>query len=460
MRNLFLKIFLWFWATVVIVALTLVAVTVVTRSNESIRQDATTKIWLYLPLESRKAVAIYEHEGGAALKQHFDLMRDGGIVDPYLLDENDRDVLGRMPPAKAAQVVRAAREDAPSVSDFKGRNGFAAQRAVGRSGREYTTLLVITIPTVIDFIRELGIRTLFSLLAVLLVGSAFCFWLARHIARPVVRLSETAEQIADGGLNARCDHDIRSRRDEIGLLGRSFDRMAERIETLVKGQQRLLGDVSHELRSPLARLSVAEGLLRRCPTGEREELLDRVAGEVERLDQLIGQLLILARVDSGADSSHKERVDLSSLLQEVAVDGNFEAQASCRTVRVGSLETCMTLGAAEQLRRAIENVVRNAVRHTSPSTEVEVRLSRQAGKDYSRAIIHVRDHGPGVPREHLQMIFHPFYLVPRTNGGNHGGAGLGLAITDRIVRIHGGNVSAENAPDGGLIVRLELPLIA
>jgi len=300
---------------------------------------------------------------------------------------------------------------------------------------------------------------LLNLLAVMLVGGIFCFWLARHIAGPVVQLSEAASRIADGWFDARGDKSIRLRRDEIGRLGVSFDRMAERIESLVRGQQRLLGDVSHELRSPLARLSVAEGLLRQCPPEEREEYLDRIELEVEHLDRLIGQLLTLARIDNGADSSRKEKTELSSLIQEVAVDGNFEAQSRRCAVRVDSMDACTTTGTGEQLRRAIENVVRNAIRYTRPSTDVEITIRRQRVHALSRAVVQVRDHGPGVPSEHLEKIFLPFYRVPTVNGEQTGGAGLGLAITERIVRMYGGGVSAANAPDGGLVVKLELPLI-
>ena len=195
------------------------------------------------------------------------------------------------------------------------------------------------------------------------------------------------------------------------------------------------------------------------PPEERAEYLDRIALEVEHLDQLIGQLLTLARIDSGADSSRKERVELSSLIQEVAVDGNFEAKGKASAVRIGSLESCTTTGAGEQLRRAIENVVRNAIRFTQPSTDVEITMRKQGPPTPSRAVIQIRDHGPGVSSEHLEKIFLPFYRIPAVNGELTGGAGLGLAITERIVRSYGGSVSATNASDGGLIVELELALM-
>jgi signal transduction histidine kinase len=455
MRNLFLKIFLWFWMTFLIVAVTLAAVTVITRSNESM----IARLSLYLPLEARHAPDIYEREGKAALRHHFDQVIESGSIEPYLFDENSKDVLDRKPPARAVEFAKTARQDVPLISKFTGRNGFAAQQAIGPSGHRYTMLVVTHTPSLADLIRGLSFETLYGLLAILVVGGAFCFWLAHHIANPIVQLSEAASRIADGSLDTRSEPGIRLRRDEIGRLGVSFDRMAERIESLVHGQQRLFGDVSHELRSPLARLSVAEGLLRQCPPEERTEYLDRIALEVEHLDQLIGQLLTLARIDSGADSSRKERVELSSLIQEVAVDGNFEAQAKNCSVRVDSMDICTTTGAREQLRRAIENVVRNAIRYTQPSTDVEITIRKQCAPALSRTVIQVRDHGPGVSSEHLKKIFLPFYRVPTSNGESIGGAGLGLAITDRIVRMYDGSVTATNALDGGLIVNLELSLI-
>ena len=412
----------------------------------------------YLPLEARQATDIYERDGKSALQRHFDHLSEMGLAKPYLLDENWNDVLGRRPPAQAVEFARAARRDIPLVSKFKGWKAIAAQQVVGEGGHKYTVLVIISRPPVVGVARDLGYKTLLGMLAVLLVGGPFCFLLARHIANPIVRLSEAAGRIADGWLDTRSGQSIRLRGDEIGRLGVSFDRMAERIESLVHGQQRLFVDISHELRSPLARLSVAEGLLRQCPSEERAEYLDRIASEVEHLDQLIGQLLTLARINSGADSSRIERVELNSLIQEVAVDGNFEAQAKCCAVRVDSENLCTTTGAREQLRRAIENVVRNAIRYTQPSTDVEITIREQRAFALPRAVIQVRDHGPGVSSEHLEKIFLPFYRIPTSNGEPTSGAGLGLAITDRIVRMYGGSVSAVNALDGGLIVNLELSL--
>lgn len=456
MRSLFLKILLWFWLTFAIVLVTLLTITFSIRRKE-INNEARLRLELHLPVEVKQAAEIYEKEGRVSLQSHFDRMQRGGIIRPYFLDEKGNDLLGRTPPVRAVEFARTAKFGPSWTCKAILWNIFAAQRAIGASGRSYTMLVVITHPSVAILHTVPDLRTSRILLTILVVGGTFCFWLAHHIAKPVEQLSKTASRIAEGDLDARTDKSISSRQDEIGRLGRSFDCMAEQIESLVRGQQRLLRDVSHELRSPLARLSLSEGLLRQCPPEEREEYLDRIELEVQHLDQLIGQLLTLARIDSGTDASCKENIELSTLVQEVAVDGNFEAQARHRSVKISSLELCPIAGAEEQLRRAVENVVRNAIRYTQPCTDVEITLSRQSTP--AIAVIQVRDHGPGIAAEHLCKIFLPFYRVATTCSEETGNSGLGLAITERIMRMHGGNVSAENAADGGLIVRLELPLI-
>ncbi|WP_158823534.1 ATP-binding protein [Granulicella sp. S156] len=458
MRNLFLKIFLWFCLAFLMIAATLFVGTLITGMNESLRKEILNRISLYLPLEAKLAADIYEHDGPAGLKNHLHRMNQSGDVDAYIFDASGKDVLGRSPSADGIEVARSTSDAEPFVGRVGNRGSFAAQQTVATSGHRYTILLVIPAPSMIKMAGRLGFSRLFGLLTIILVGGGFCFLLARHISNPVVQLSTAAGRIADGWLDTRSDQSIRSRRDEIGRLGRSFDRMAERIESLVQGQQRLLGDVSHELRSPLARLSVAEGLLRQCPPEERTEYLDRIESEVEHLDQLIGQLLTLARINSGADPSPQETVDLTSLVQELAVDGNFEAQTKQCAVVVYSSDPCATRATKEQLRRAIENVVRNAIRYSQPNSKIEITIDRQIFSEHSWAVVQVRDHGPGVSAQHLEKIFQPFYRVLTNNAEQTGGAGLGLAITDRIVRMYGGTVKATNASTGGLVVHLELPL--
>jgi signal transduction histidine kinase len=458
MRNLFLKIFLWFWMTLLIIGVTLASGLIMNHANQNMRRQTLTRMSLYLPLEAKQTAEIFEKDGTAGLREHLAHLRVVAELEPYFLTPDGRDALGRTFPTQIASVARNANEASP-IFNKRGFQNMASFKTRGASGRIYTMVIVLPSPSIGRIVKELGFQTFFGLLGIMAAGVAFCFFLARHIANPVVQVSAAAGRIADGWLDTRSEPGIRHRRDEIGRLADNFDRMAERIESLVRGQQRLFADVSHELRSPLARLSVAEGLLRQCPSEEQPEYLDRIANEVENLDQLIGQLLTFARIDSRADLGRREPVELSSLVQEVAADGNFEAQAKGCAVTVECPGPLTTDGAREQLRRAVENVVRNAIRYSPTGTDVGVTIRRE-GSDRPIALIRVRDHGPGVPEDHLERIFLPFHRAPTAQGEPSGGAGLGLAITERIVLMYGGTVRAANAAGGGLIVELKLPLIA
>src|SRR5215469_349373 len=460
MKSVFLKIFLWFWLTVVLVGVTLVITTLVTSPNSQTKaEEWKASVSVFVSGEASRAVDIYERGGAAALRRHFEDIRGARFVHQYLLDETGREVLDQRPPQQAIDLATTSQKDIPLLPSYPGSDRFAAERVVGPSGREYVFFLIVPGVPIRDILMTLGIETLLSLGAVMLVAGVFCFWLARHITAPVVQLREAAGQIADGHLSTRVSQAMHKRRDEIGVLGQHFDRMAERIESLVAGQQRLLSTVSHELRSPLTRLTLAATLLRNCSLEESTEYLDRIELETEQLDKLNAQLLTLSRIDSGADTGlAKEEVDLPTLLQEIAVNGNFEARTRSCIVCVGPLEPCTTTGVTDQIRRAIENVVRNAIRYTKAHSQVEIALRRHEAPPVTTALIQVRDFGPGVPDSDLQKIFLPFYRVPSDDLSNSNGSGLGLAITERIVRMHGGSVRASHAKDGGLLVELELPL--
>ena len=286
------------------------------------------------------------------------------------------------------------------------------------------------------------------------ISGLICFLLTRHITSPLFELRRGAETIAAGNLAARMPEDLRNRRDEIGQLGRDFNRMAERLESLVGGHKRMLGDVSHELRSPLSRLLVALGLARKATEAEMPEHLDRIALEARRLDNLIGQLLTLSRIESGSHGIAASSIDLTALVHEVVADADFEARAQSRRVDVTVFEECTVSGSEELLRSAIENVIRNGVRFTREGTAVDVSIRRER----DRAVIRVRDRGPGVPEPMLKEIFLPFRRAPIMYETRNEGAGLGLAIAHRAVAANRGKIVAMNSADGGLVVEIELPV--
>jgi two-component system, OmpR family, sensor histidine kinase CpxA len=269
-----------------------------------------------------------------------------------------------------------------------------------------------------------------------------------------VKLRAATRRVAGGDLKARVGPAIGKRRDELADLGRDFDLMAERIESLMMAQHRLVSDISHELRSPLARLGVALELARQRAGDEAKSPLDRIEREADRLNELIEQLLTLSKLEIGNQPAPGRPVDLELLVRQIASDADYEARDRNRVARVVASESWVTTGSEELLRRAVENVVRNAVRYTAENTEVEISLRREPP---SLAVITVRDHGPGAPESSLMDIFRPFYRVADARDRQTGGVGLGLAIAERAVKLHGGTVSASNAPDGGLIVEIKLP---
>ena len=291
-------------------------------------------------------------------------------------------------------------------------------------------------------------------LVVALVMGAVCFALARYLTAPAIQLSRAARRFAEGDLAVRVGPQLGGRRDELADLGRDFDFMAERIESQRASERRLLGDISHELRSPLARLQVALDLAESGADAATRGYLTRMEEEVEELGALIGQLLTLTRLENaGQTLLTRETVDLSALVAAICADADFEASGSGRTVKLVRNAAATASGNAELLRSAIENVVRNALVH-APDSDVEVSLQTTPVE----AIIRVRDGGAGVPDEALEELFRPFYRVATARDRQSGGTGLGLSITQRALTSHGGNVRASNLAIGGLEVEMRLPL--
>jgi two-component system sensor histidine kinase CpxA len=299
-----------------------------------------------------------------------------------------------------------------------------------------------------------GIPGLGILIAVISSGLV-CYILARYLTQPVVRLRAATQKLAAGDLSARAGADRSRRRDEIGELVRDFDSMARRLQTMVQAQSRLWHDISHELRSPLARLNVALELARQRSGPEAEAALDRIDLETNRLNELIGRLLTIARLESGEDAARIGPVNLRLLIQDIAKDADFEAQGRNCHVEVVPGPDCQITGSSSLLRSAIENVVRNALRYTREGTSVRVEMEC----DFQGVLVRVLDSGPGVPDGELEKLFRPFYRIDDARGRQTGGVGLGLAIAERAVRLHGGSIRASNRPEGGLLVELRLPLV-
>ncbi|QID16720.1 HAMP domain-containing protein [Nitrogeniibacter mangrovi] len=291
---------------------------------------------------------------------------------------------------------------------------------------------------------------LIPIAAGLIASLGFSALLAWYVAKPIRALRRAFDAAARGHLETRVTPSMGGRRDEIADLGQDFDRMAARLQAQITAQRRLLHDVSHELRSPLARMQAAIGLGRKNPE-RREETFDRLERESQRLDTLVGELLTLARLEAGSNG-HLERVELMEMLADISEDARFEAQAKGRDVVFAGEGEAWARVQATPLQRAFENVIRNAVKYTAEGTTVEVTVSR-AG---DRLTVDVADRGPGVPAADLPYIFEPFHRGSAPTAAP--GFGLGLAIAKRALGAHDGQIEAMPRPGGGLRVRLTLPL--
>lgn len=304
------------------------------------------------------------------------------------------------------------------------------------------------------------LRLAYRLALVSIVSALISYFLARYLTAPTTILRRAAHRLASGDLAARVGPQMGRRRDELTDLGRDFDLMAARIEDLIRAQRHLLADISHELRSPLARLNVAVDLAMLDADDSMRAFLGRIERESGRLNALVGQLLTLSKLESGAAETPGEAVDLAKLVAEIVADANFEAHGQNRGVSLIWSQPCHVTGHANLLHSAIENVTRNALRFTPEGTEVEIELHTVRRNGGDAACVAVRDFGPGVPPEALDQLFRPFYRVEDARERSSGGVGLGLSIASRAAQFHGGEITAANAPSGGLVVEIFLPLAA
>jgi len=457
MRTLFLRIFIWFWvASAALVAIMVTTSPYWTRPRlDSQHQRAIEES---MRLHGEAVETIVGRGGPRGLARRIEMLGRRYRVRILLFDEEGREILGHpVSPRIAALVEPVLDTDEPTMIREE-RSLIHARPVVDRQGNRYTALIMLRRPDVGHPPLEPGTLVPRLLLMLLVVGG-ICWLLARQLTSPVSRLRRAVGQLTRGNLSARVGGSVSRRRDEIGDLARDFDSMAERIEALISSQQRLLRDISHELRSPLARLGVALELARQRADVETVAQLDRMERETGQLNELIGKLLTVSRLETGPDTLERSRLDMNTLIGGIVADAAFEAEARGCRVALRSDEDCHVEGNADMLRSAVENVVRNAVHHTAEGSVVEVALEQMAGEGDGPALrLTVRDHGPGVAEHQLENLFRPFFRTTDARERLTGGSGLGLAISAGAVRAHGGTIRAGNAPDGGLLVEIRLPL--
>jgi two-component system sensor histidine kinase CpxA len=447
-RTLFLRIFLSFWAAMLLVLSSTAAVAWY-RFNQvqsvTIRQladEAAARLYAGGPVALRAWIPEAQHK------------YPGRPI--YIVDQTGEDILGRTLPSPLGRYAKRLKD-----AGFLGEDVLPSRKEdpllltplfTDRDGVVYT-IMINTSGWPLSLLLERDVRLLVLAFA-LVISGVLCWWLARYVSKPVVRLQSSARSLAAGNLDARVGEDFSRRRDELGVLARDFDTMALHVRNLIASKESLLRGMSHELRSPLARLRVALGLARR-DGADLTRQLDRIELEAERLDVLIGQMLQLSQLRAVEPTLPHAPVDLTALLNEVVEDARLEATAANKFVAWVPGDTVSIEADHNLMRSAIENVLRNAVRFTTVGTAVVVSLTH----DNANVSVLIEDRGPGVPKAELQRIFEPFYRVAESRDRDSGGTGLGLAITGRIVPMYGGEVTADNREGGGLSVTIRLPLL-
>jgi signal transduction histidine kinase len=464
LRTLFLKIFLSFWLTIVLMGVPFYFLALKNRPEHfspAMRDFEIQAMTRY----GDQALAAWERGGEEGLRACLETIEQQFGIRLYLFAGTKSVPPDRPVPAKARvkahQIISDAPPQPPAFPPEEKWLGLRLPSRTGLSGAPDILVLQLPMaplpPPILPFLPPMWSGPWNNILLYSLAGGLVCYFLARSLTAPIQRLREASKRIAGGDFTVRVGPELGRSGREIADLGRDFDTMAERIEALLVSKKLLLRDISHELRSPLARLNVALELARQRAGEEATQPLERIERESGRLNELIGELLTLTRLDNGVSNLVRENFSLNELIRQIVEDALYEVRHRPCQVRITDTWPIMFQGSRELMRRALENVVRNAVRATEDDRTVEISLAGTVSGDGRRVILTIRDHGPGVPAAALEHLFEPFYRVDDARDRRSGGTGLGLAIAEQAVRLHHGTISAANGSQGGLILTISLP---
>ncbi|AOE50767.1 ATP-binding protein [Kangiella sediminilitoris] len=452
--SLFWKIFLWFWLATLLTLTSIIFLYSITskdtrlvpttvEESELLRQTAITVQLRHVIEEYQNGLPIQPSGTSKELDNTFIINNQGYEIS----DKEVPDVIYQL----RAYYKQRNRPATVTINNYS----YSGPEIVFSRGQYY--LLFIKKKSqqhfstlVTEFYHSISI---WHLLTALGISFLVCFALAWYLTRPIHQLQKATKALAKGNLDARAKDYVGKRGDEFFDLAEDFDLMADRINRIIMSQKRLLSDVSHELRSPLTRMQIAASLAQKNSHPECATHIDRIELEVERLDQLIGELLQVAALERGNQYGDPDIFVVNDLLDVIISDAQFEATANNKEVLLQESPTISFKGFYNLLGRSIENVIRNAIRHTPDGTKIVVQL-KDAGRYFN---IVITDQGQGIDEDHLNKIFEPFYRPTEARERSSGGTGLGLTIAKRGVEVNGGSIKAENAESGGLQVTMTLP---
>lgn len=450
MRSLYWKIFISFWlATILIIFTTAWFIgEIAHKSSIPIREQ------VFMDSYANAAVATFESGQQDALLQWLKQIGISRHMRLYLLTSTGSIIAGQKPPDLVKKVSKAMMDNKLSDGIFKTGNLIVSHEILSTTGTFYR-LAAATDKPISFFVQIPWAGLSIRLFLAIFISGLICYWLSRYLTQPLRYLGMAAKSIGTGKLNTRVGHIRGHNKDEIANLSHEFDRMAEQLEVLVQSKERLLQDISHELRSPLARLNIAIELARTKTKQLACSELNRMEMECIRLNVLISEILEFARLEKSTAEIHKEPIDLLVLLKKIIKDAQYEFQHEGKTIALTSPKHCTIQGDERLLHRAFENVVRNAL-HYSPSHQ-SIHITVTQKTPLHEVLMTIEDMGPGVPTNQLDKIFSPFYRVDLSREKKTGGFGLGLAIASRAITLHQGQIEAKNRAEGGLLISINLP---
>ncbi|MBA2656142.1 MAG: HAMP domain-containing protein [Tatlockia sp.] len=452
MRSLYWKIFLTFWLATILIIITTAWVT----SEIAQKSSVPARERVFMDSYAHAAVITFESGQYKALKPWLAHTGEAKQITLYLLTNTGEIIGNQKPPEIVQQISINLARDELDDGLLKFGDIIVSHEIVSLSGKAYRLVAVSKKP--LAHFVEIPWAGLTLRLAIAIIISGFiCYLLSVYLTKPLRLLRLAAKSIATGNLNTRVGHFKGHYRDEIAELSGEFDKMAEQIQEIMNSKERLLQDISHELRSPLARMQIAIELGRNKATHGAESEFNRMETECNRLNALIGEILDFARLDNPSTHLNKSLINLADLVKQVVDDANFEVGGSQAVVKFHASSNCELFLEERLVHRAIENIIRNAIRYSVPNPQIDVHLYWAASN--TDIIIDIDDNGPGVPEEQLEKIFNPFYRVDASREKKTGGYGLGLSIAQQAIKLHHGCIKAMNREQGGLRVKIVFPTL-
>lgn len=449
MRSLYWKIFISFWLATILIIVTTAWITqqIVKSSSVPARER------VFMDSYANAAVSTFELGQRSALLQWLKKTGLSHHMTMFLLT-SEGDIIGHKPiPSNVMTISQGLVKNRLDDGIIKSGNLIISHEILSTSGKAYR-LVAITDKPLPHFIEipwaGLAIRLIFATF----ISGLICYLLSIYLTQPLRALRIAANSIATGQLSTRVGHFLGHNNDEIAELSYEFNRMAEELEVLINSKERLLQDISHELRSPLTRLQVALELGRNKTQQLAQTEFNRMEMECERLNELISEILEFARLDKPTTTLKLEPIDISQLLNDIIQDANFEFNKKRTDIEIVEMAPCQLMLDKKLIHRAIENILRNALHYSPADKPVLVSLSQSKNKIQ----IEIKDQGIGVPEDQLDKIYNPFYRVDTSREKRTGGYGLGLAIAAQAIKLHHGRIVTKNRKNGGLMVKIILPL--